>query len=291
MPYSDRIALLLPLLGCASAFSSTARLLPTRRSAVMTAERTAADFCRTSPHAVIVTVWPTAHAQASAARAWVEQCGGKILHDAEVAIGKQGAIATCLALYSGEEWLETNCWYGESPLPTGPPDGPHAGARWKVCARCPWFRDANLTPSPRRRAETCPLQTPFLTQAALTWTRDAPLTVLVVDASETGGALWSSKYRVREQLRREVGGLGNCCVHLTDNQAAALDGRGASGAGYACDSSYAYHCARVLLDESSVRFLAEADADAAAFEERFAAYESWLAREDAPVGGAPSFVV
>ena len=49
--------------------------------------------------------------------------------------------------------------------------------------------------------------------------------------------------------------------------------------------------ARVLLDESSVRFLAEADADAPAFEERFAAYESWLAREDAPVGGAPAFVV
>ena len=258
MPYSDRIALLLPLLGCASAFSSTARLLPTRRSAVMTAERTAADFCRTSPHAVIVTVWPTAHAQAAAARRWVEDCGGKILHDAEVAIGKQGAIATCLALYSGEDWLETNCWYGESPLPEGPPDGPHAGARWK---------------------------------AALTWTQDAPLTVLVVDASETGGALWSSKYRVREQLRREVGGLGNCCVHLTDDQTAALDGRGASGGGYACDSSYAYHCARVLLDASSVRFLAAADADAPAFEERFAAYESWLAREDAPVGGAPAFVV
>ena len=112
-----------------------------------------------------------------------------------------------------------------------------------------------------------------------------------IRAPRPGGALWSSKYRVREQLRREVGGLGNCCVHLTDNQAAALDGRGARGGGYACDSSYAYHCARVLLDESSVRFLAEADADAPAFEERFAAYESWLAREDAPVGGAPSFVV
>ena len=81
MPYSDRIALLLPLLGCASAFSPTARL-PTRRSAVMTAERTAADFCRTSPHAVIVTVWPTAHAQAAAAQRWVLDCGGQILHDA-----------------------------------------------------------------------------------------------------------------------------------------------------------------------------------------------------------------
>ena len=96
---------------------------------------------------------------------------------------------------------------------------------------------------------------------------------------------------MREELRREVGGLGNCCLHLTDDQTAALRGGGASGRGYACDSSYAYHCARVLLEASSVRFLAEADADATAFEERFAAYESWLAREDAPVGGAPSFVV
>jgi hypothetical protein len=265
MPYRCRIAPLLSLLGCAAAFSSLARP-PTRRVSrpgppSMTAEMSATDartFCSTSPHAVIVTVWPTAHAQAAAARRWVLDCGGQILHDAEVAIGKQGSVATCLALYSGEDWLETNCWYGESPLPTGPPDGPHAGARWK---------------------------------AALTWTQDAPLTVFVVDASETGGALWSSKYRVREQLRREVGGLGNCCVHLTDDQTAALDGRGARGAGYACDSSYAYHCARVLLDASSVRFLAEADADAPAFEERFAAYESWLAREDAPVGGAPAFFV
>ena len=48
-----------------------------------------------------------------------------------------------------------------------------------------------------------------------------------------------------------------------------------------------YHCARVLLDESSVRFLAAADADAPAFEERFAAYESWLAREDAPMKKTP----
>ena len=151
MPYSDRIALLLPLLGCASAFSSTARLLPTRRSAVMTAERTAADFCRTSPHAVIVTVWPTAHAQAAAARRWVLDCGGQILHDAEVAIGKKGAIATCLALYSGEDWLETNCWYGESPLPEGPPDGPHAGARWK--RRPVWNHAIEQTMSLRGRSE------------------------------------------------------------------------------------------------------------------------------------------
>lgn len=27
----------------------------------------------------------------------------------------------------GEDWLETNCWYMEGPLPEGPPDGPFAG--------------------------------------------------------------------------------------------------------------------------------------------------------------------
>jgi hypothetical protein len=214
-------------------------------------------FCGASPHAVIVTVWPAAHAQAAAARAWVEGYGGKILHDAELAIRTQGAVATCLALYAGEDWLQTNCWYGESPLPTGPPEGPHAGAKWK---------------------------------AALTWTQNAPLTVLVVDASETNGALWNSKYRIRERLRREVGGLGNCCVHLTDDQAAALKHGGGGGKGsYSCSSSYAYHCARVLLDESSVCFLKAADAAAPAFEGRFAAYEAWLAREDAPAGGAPEW--
>ena len=80
-------------------------------------------------------------------------------------------------------------------------------------------------------------------------------------------------------------------VRVSREKAVMRAVNGARGGGYACDSSYAYHCARVLLDESSVRFLAEADADAPAFEERFAAYESWLAREDAPVGGAPAFVV
>ena len=60
---------------------ATARL-PTRQISrpgppSMKAEMSATDartFCSTSPHAVIVTVWPTAHAQASAARCWVEDC-------------------------------------------------------------------------------------------------------------------------------------------------------------------------------------------------------------------------
>ena len=154
MPHRNRLALWLTLLDFGAGFRSTARPAQLPRSATRMAEQLAAAdaraFCGASPHAVIVTVWPAAHAQAAAARAWVEGYGGKIIHDAELAIAKGGAVATCLALYAGEDWLETNCWYGESPLPEGPPAGPHAGAKWK---------------------------------AALTWTQNAPLTVLVVDAS------------------------------------------------------------------------------------------------------------
>ena len=104
--------------------------------------------------------------------------------------------------------------------------------------------------------------------------------------------MWSSKYRVREALRREADALGNGCVHLTDDQASALAAwkRGAAaggGGGYACDSSYAYHCARVLLDASSVAFLNSCDCDAPQYAERFAAYATWLQRDDA--APAPSW--
>ena len=210
-------------------------------------------FCRSSPGAVVVTVWPTARAVADKARSWIEDCGGRVLHSQEVTIRRRGAVATMMALYHGEDWIHSNFWYGESPLPEGRPDGPYAGAKWK---------------------------------SALTWA-DAPMTCYVVDASETGGALWSSKYRVRETLRREVGGLGNCCVHLTDDQASALGtAQGGGAGGYACDSSYAFHCARVLLDASSVAFLDAADADDERFATRFAAYEAWLESGD---GAAPAF--
>ena len=63
---------------------------------------------------------------------------------------------------------------------------------------------------------------------------------------------------VREQWG-EVGGLGNC-ASLTDDQTAALDGRGARGGGYACDSSRVPR-ARVLSAVVGA-FLADADADA-----------------------------
>ena len=224
----------------------------------MSASLSAADalaFCRSNPSAVVVTVWPTAHALAAKARAWIEDdCNGVVLHAREVDVDRRGAVATCMALYFGEDWIHSNCWYGESPLPEGPPEAPYAGGKWK---------------------------------AALTWRAAAPLTVFVVDASSSGGSLWSSKYRVREALRREAGALGNGCVHLTDDQASALAAwKGGDAAspgqcgGYACDSSYAYHCARVLLDESSVAFLNAADAEAPEYAARFDAYAAWLQRDD-----------
>jgi len=203
-------------------------------------------------------VWPTAHAASGAVRAWLsDDCGARILHESEVAIPKRGAVATCMALYFGEDWVHTNCWYSESPLPEGPPKGPYAGAKWK---------------------------------AALTFSGslDAPLTVFVVDTADTGGGLWHRKYGFRESLRRAVGGLGNSCIHLTDDQSTALcaaggAAQGGSSGGYACDSSYAFHCARVLLDDSSVAFLGAADADLATYAGRFDAYAAWLSKP--PVDG------
>ena len=48
--------------------------------------------------------------------------------------------------------------------------------------------------------------------------------------------------------------------------------------GYECDSSYAFHCARVLLNPQSVSFLnKQADVNSPAFSSRFQAYSSWLA--------------
>ena len=221
----------------------------------MTAERTATDFCRTSPHAVIVTVWPTAHAQAAAARRWVEDCGGKILHDAEVAIGKQGAIATCLALYSGEDVARDQLLVRRGPYRDR--DEPHAGARWK---------------------------------AALTWTQDAPLTPCSSwTHSETGGALWSWQIS-GEQLRREVGGLGNCASTSRTTRR-----RRSTAAARAAPATRAIVLQRaplpgVLLRRGVGALPRRRGRGRARVRGRRAAYRR-LAREDAPVGGASAIVV
>ena len=60
---------------------------------------------------------------------------------------------------------------------------------------------------------------------------------------------------------------------------------GGQGGGYECSSSYAYHCARALLNPHSPAFLnrcgcpppAGGAGDAAPFRARFGAYAAWLA--------------
>jgi len=86
--------------------------------------------------------------------------------------------------------------------------------------------------------------------------------------------------KAHHSSRRQVGSLGNSCLHLTDDQAGALakwrSGDGVvHGGGYECDSSYAFHCARVLLNPMSVEFLnsgAASDVEAADFRPRFEGY-------------------
>lgn len=81
------------------------------------------------------------------------------------------------------------------------------------------------------------------------------------------------------------GNPGNSCIHLTDEQSDAVlleRGKGRPGAGgFSCDESYAYTCARCLLNPGSVDFLNSAMAsslalDSAAFREAWTLYTDWL---------------
>ena len=151
-------------------------------------------FCRASKTAVIATVWPTAQSQVAEARSWLVGARCKIVHEQAVDLRPAAAVPTMLALYHGEEWLESNCWYLESPLPEGPPAGPYAGAKWK---------------------------------AALAFREDAPLHVFVVDVSDAP-RLWAGKYAIREKLRQAVGRGPASALYLPRTQprlTTALAGR------------------------------------------------------------------
>jgi len=92
----------------------------------------ALSFCRSSPYAVVATIWPTAAAsQVDVARDWLVKSGAEVTYESEVDIQQAAGPLACMALYHGEDWLQTNCWYMESPLPGGPPEAPWAGAKWK----------------------------------------------------------------------------------------------------------------------------------------------------------------
>lgn len=71
----------------------------------------ALSFCRSSHHAVVATVWPTAAAsQVDVARDWLVKSGAEVMYESEVDIQQGAGPLACMALYHGEDWLQTNCW-------------------------------------------------------------------------------------------------------------------------------------------------------------------------------------
>lgn len=217
----------------------------------------AMSFCTSSPDAVVLTVWPSGTSQLDQVREWVAGVGAQVVYDAEVPLTTATAeLCSVLALYDGEDWLESNCWYMEQPLPSGPPDGPYAGAKWKH-ALC--FRN-ELSRHPH---------------------------ALVVDVSTATTSLWSAKYAIRRTLAERSGNPGNSCIHLTDAQDDALltayrTGRHVGGSGgMACDDSYAFTCARALLHPGSLAWLSSAELAAlplgsTEFRSAWKRYAAWL---------------
>jgi hypothetical protein len=144
----------------------------------------AISFCATSPNAVVLTVWPSGAGHLAEVKEWLDRAGVRILHASSVPLASPMAeLLAVMALYDGEEWLETNCWYMEQPLPTGPPEGPFAGAKWKH---------------------------------ALCFKGSCEPHAIVIDASTATSSLWTSKYAVRSALARASGNPGNSCIHLTE---------------------------------------------------------------------------
>lgn len=222
----------------------------------------AIQFCKATPSARVACVWPTGHSQVDTARAFLTEQGGELVHEASVALAEHAHVLLVMALYHGEEWLTSNCYYYESPLPTGPPEGPFAGARWK--------EELAFRPAPDG---TVP-----------------PLHVFVFDAKECR-RLDSDKYSCRSNMASAVGAPGNCCLHLTDDQSDELRKPAAADAvtsiDSGCSSSWAFHCARCVLHPASVKFLNECSIGGAltdpAFVSRFEQYASWLCDRSAPV--------
>ena len=214
-------------------------------------------FASSSTTAAVLTVWPSGTSELPTVRSWLDAAAARIVHEQSVQLTSELAeMALVLALYDGEEWIESNCWYEEQPLPTGRPAGPYAGAKWKrdLC-----FRSSTNSRNPY---------------------------VFVLDTGPSS-SLWSDKYRVRSMLARDSGNPGNSCIHITDEQSAEILARrgvglSSGGGGMACDLSYAFSCARVLLHPASIAWLngpelAALELGSPAFRAAWRRYASWLA--------------
>lgn len=203
-------------------------------------------------------------------RDWLSGANARVVHEAPVLLTTEiSELLTIMALYDGEDWLESNVWYMEQPLPSGPPSGPWAGAKWKreLC-----YRNRDNDQQPR---------------------------AIVVDVSTATSSLWSGKYAVRRTLASKSGNPGNSCIHLTDAQGATLLAAYQRGerrpgvGGMSCDDSFAYACARALLHPASLKWLesgagglATEDSGSPAFRQAWSRYSQWL--HEPPPAGLPA---
>jgi hypothetical protein len=209
------------------------------------------NFCLTSPNAVILTLWPSGGKTCvKMAKEYLETNGADKVWNTSIELSKYAAVPVVRALYHGEEWLESNCWYHEQPLESGPPEGPHAGAKWKK--------------------ELC-----FKNRGKDNNSEKVILHVFVAEV-QTTSSLWRTKYSTRAEMATKTGNPGNSCMHITDPQANELLKARYSNRGYSCDDSFAFHCARVLFDDNSLCFLNTVCKDEEKMDKCWDKYTNWL---------------
>lgn len=221
---------------------------------------------RTNPDAVVLSLWPSAivpplsssstPSQIDVARSYLRNSHVNILHESSIEIPIESSTLLIMAAYWGEDWLRTNCWYGEQPLEElgmEHPTGSWPGAKWKkeLC-----FRQDGLGST--------------TTTAAETGTMRMHVFVAVVGGGDGPGRrrrIWADKYSVRAAMARDTRNAGNSCMHLTDDQSSQiiqihdrtnenLSGRHGGG-GTDCNASYAFACARCLLNPLAMEFMTE----------------------------------
>ena len=244
---------------------------------------------RMDPQAVVLSLWPSAipivesdnsntqpkdeeetttASQIQVGRTYLHECGYTILYETSIDIPREVATLFVLAMYWGEAWLRTNCWYPEQPLEDlgiglRKPTGAWPGATWKteLCFRQQQQQQetaAHTTPA-NAKARTMRMHV-FV---ATTSIHDPnPETNTNKNSRNNRGVLWSKKYAIRDTMADNTGHAGNSCMHLTDDQATILQHPPArtssSTAGnnsMDCNASYAVACARCLLNPYALEFL------------------------------------
>lgn len=247
-------------------------------------------FARTNPNAVVLTLWPSAiigyddngdeqapktQSQIDVSKSYLQRSGAKILYESDIEIPENVSTLLVMAMYWGEDWLRTNCWYNEQPLEDlkipglARPTGSWPGAKWKkeLCFR-------------QERPGTT-------TTAAVPITKR--MYVLIADVGDDGNKrLWSDKYSVRAKMSRDTSHAGNSCMHLTDDQSRIVTSSSSAsygGMGMDCNASYAFACARCLLNPEAIKFLIHCttvlfvnddDLQSEEFEEVFGTFCKWL---------------